>query len=71
MERYELSLLIESLEYCEKLLERADNRERGLTHGQKHYVIQTALIVMRDLRADFEAKRAIIDAPANSDGIPF
>lgn len=71
MERYELSLLIESLEYCEKLLERADDRERGLTHGQKHYVIQTALIVMRDLRADFEAKRARIDAPNNSDGIPF
>ena len=71
MERYELSLLIESLEYCEKLLERADDRERGLTHGQKHYVIQTALIVMRDLRADFESKRAMIDAPANNDGIPF
>lgn len=71
MERYELSLLIESLEYCEKLLERADERERGLTHGQKHYVIQTALIVMRDLKDDFKAKRAIIDAPANSDGIPF
>lgn len=71
MERCELSLLIESLEYCEKLLERADVRDSWLTHGQKQYIIQAALIFMRDLKADFETKRARMDAPANSDGIPF
>lgn len=71
MERYQLSLLIESLEYCEKLLQRADDRERGLTHAQKHYVIQTALIVMTDLRADFERQRAAMDAPDTIDRIPF
>lgn len=46
MGSYQLSILIERLEQCERLLQRADDRERGLTHAQKHYVIQTALIVM-------------------------
>lgn len=71
MERYQLSLLIESLEYCEKLLQLSDDRERGLTLTQKHYVIQTALIVMSGLRADFEHQRAEMDASDTIDRIPL
>lgn len=71
MERYQLSLLIESLEYCEKLLQLSDNWERGLTLTQKHYVIQTALIVMSGLRADFEQQRAAMDESDTIDQIPL
>lgn len=71
MERYELSLLIESLEYIERTLERADDRERGLTHGQKHYIIQTTLIVLRDVKREFEHKRYELDHKDRVDQIPF
>ncbi|MCC7017839.1 MAG: hypothetical protein IT564_11620 [Rhodospirillales bacterium] len=71
MERYELTLLIETLDYLEKHIQRADERERPLTHGQKHYILQTSLIVIRDLRADFERQRNLLDNPHKDDGIPF
>ena len=71
MERYELSLLIETLAYIETTLKRADNRENSLTHGQKHYIIQTALIVLRDLKAEYERQRNGIDASETANQIPF
>lgn len=71
MERHQLTLLIESLGFCVKLLERADSREDSLTHAQKRHFIQTALILMRDLTSEYERQRSRLDKQNPSDGIPF
>lgn len=71
LERYELAVLIDTLDYIETTIARADDREHGLTHAQKHFVIQTALIVIRDLKAGYEQQGREMESPTRMDGIPF
>jgi hypothetical protein len=72
MEHYELSHLIDALTYVRTTLERADDREKSLTHGQKHYLIQTALIILRDMQDEYEHERRKLERPIDYTGdIPF
>jgi len=53
MEKWQLDRVAQLIKLARYLITRADNR--GRTHGEKHYMMQTALDIMA--QAEFDLKR--------------
>jgi hypothetical protein len=70
MERYEQNLIAE-LSSVQNLIDMADCRDNGFTHAQKHFILQTALLIIKRLKEGKERELRHIVSPPTNDDIPF